>query len=389
MHPKHMHPSKPVLSLCVMTCALLIAPIGHTEIDLIAKNQLDSPLLSPLSVQFGGQLRPQWVHNVGDEPSYYKNGHDGLSRLRLTINYDVSPETKVVGYYERGINPFKILGMDNHYSPQSPSSSERQSYISIENKTYGTLTYGHQFGLYYSVIGMKSDVWDNDAHAGATAIGAHTNYDGANRPKNSLMYSKDFDHFKLYANVLFPEKAKVLSDQHIYKRQNGAGIGLDYKPSKTLTYSAAFSTTKAQIKSEQHQATTEANDYQQNIFGTAVTYQPNQWYLVATASYYNDFVPVVNNPTVQHYFVGDGYGLEAFAGYTFKFDLPYLKSIQPYIAVDSLRLKSAENFRANHQYVGFSTSFNKNLKIMTEHTFASTSDKSEKDSTWITMFISF
>ena len=361
--------------------------LSHAEFDLISKNQFDPPSLAPLSLEFGGQLRPQWVHNVGPEPSYYKNGHDGASRVRLTAKYALSPETELKGYYEHGLNVPKLLGMNGHFDPAAKSNQRRQAYISIANKRYGTLSYGQQFGLYYSVIGSKSDVWDNDALVSATTTGVNGHYDGANRAKNSLMYTKEIDKFKIYANYLFSEKAIPTGGKYEYKRRNGGGLGLDYAATADLTYSLAASTTKADVTLQQDP--NHIHDYQQNVVGSAITFKPNDWYLVTTASYYHDFVPAMKYKSADHFFAGDGYGLEAFAGYTFKLDLPYLKSIQPYVAVDTLQLKSEQNFRSNHQYIGFNTEINKKLKIMTEHTFASNSNHDEQDSTWVTMFLSF
>ncbi len=360
---------------------------SYAEIDLISKNQFDIPILDPLSLQFGGQIRPQWVHNAGPEPSYYKNGHDGASRVRLTAKYTLSPETELKGYYEHGLNVPKLLGMNGHFDPAAKSNQRRQAYISIDNKKYGTLSYGQQFGLYYTVIGSKSDMWDNDALAGATTIGVNGSYDGANRAKNSLMYTKDINQFKIYANYLFSEKAIPTGGSYEYKRRNGGGLGLDYAATPDLTYSFAASTTKADVTSQQDP--THLHNYQQNVFGSAITFKPDQWYLVGTVSYYEDFVPAVKQVSAAHYFAGDGYGLETFVGYTFKFDRPYLKSLQPYVAADTLRLKSEQRFRANHQYIGLSTELNKHVKIMTEHTFVSSNNPTEKDSTWVTMFLSF
>ena len=53
----------------------------------------------------------------------------------------------------------------------------------FKDDRYGTPTYGHQYGIYYSVVGIKSDVWDNDGHAGGTGIGISGDYDGGNKPK--------------------------------------------------------------------------------------------------------------------------------------------------------------------------------------------------------------
>ncbi len=128
--------------------------------------------------------------------------------------------------------------------------------------------------------------------------------------------------------------------------------------------------------------------YNQQVSGTALTWQPGNWYLTSTASYYKDFVPSTRNHTVSHYFAGSGYGLEEFAGYTFNIDKPFLKSIQPYVAVDSLRLKGKEDYHANHVYLGAGTTIGYGLSVYLERTIATTTDN-EPDSTWITVFYDF
>lgn len=358
---------------------------AHAERDIIKKGQFDSELLAPLSLQFGGQLRPEWTFKSGGEQFYEHNVHDGASRLRLTANYEVSPETKLLGYYELGINVPKILGWEDHYAPDAKSHQQRQAYIGIEDKNFGQLTYGQQFSLQYTVIGSKSDVWDNDGMAGASGVGINGAYDGGGRPKSSFLYSKQFDKLKVYATLLLPE-SEIESglDQVNYKRENGAGLGLDYQLDKDITLSAAYSSTKARV----YDSSTE-QQYKQNILGSAITIKPNNWYLVATASYYQDFVPAVKNQTVQNFFAGDGYGLEGFIGYTFKFDRPWFKEIQPYIAADTLRLKSDQNSYTNHQFIGIAALVSKNLRVYTEYTFVDATDKSLKDTTYITMFYSF
>ncbi|MEB3767936.1 porin [Acinetobacter sp. MD2] len=358
----------------------------HAEFDLVKKNQFDSPILAPLHLQFGGQIRPQWVDYMGPEAGYLKNGHDGLSRFRFTANYDLSSDTALIGYYERGINVPKFLGWQNHYNENSNTTYEREAYIGIKNNQFGTLTYGRQFGMYYSVIGMKSDVWDNDGHAGAMGNGINGTYDGANRPTRSLMYTKSFDTTKLYANYLFSEHSIAVSGDNEYRRNNGYGLGADYQINKNTTASLTYSRTNADLY---HSLSQESKAYHQDIIGSALTYETDDWYVVGTASYYHDFIPRRNSTVYNDYFAGDGYGLEGFMGYTFHLNQPYLKSIQPYVAVDSLRLQGSENFRSNHQNIGMSFAINKKFKIMAEHTFASTSDNSEQDSNWLTMFINF
>ncbi|MDQ8952265.1 porin [Acinetobacter rudis] len=374
------------LNIMILSISNGMLNTAHAEMDIIKKGQLTGDLLSPIRFQFGGQLRPEWIFKSGDQQKYQRNLHDGASRLRFTLDYELSPETLLTGYYELGINIPKILGWEDHYVPNAPSHDRRQAYIAIEDLTLGRLSYGKQYGMQYSVIGIKSDVWDNDGLASPSSLGINGEYDGAStRVRNSLMYTKKFDRLKLYANILFPESSIPSADDSIrYKRQSGAGLGLDFSIKPDTTLSAAFSNTKAKIYN-----LTEEKQLNQQILGTAITFNPNQWYLVGTASYYHNFVPTHQEPQPQNYFYGDGYGLEAFAGYNFKFDRNYFYELQPYIAADRLVLNSTAQDNVNHQFIGLITQVNKDIKVYTEYTFVNAKDKSLKDMAYITIYYSF
>ena len=91
-------------------------------------------------------------------------------------------------------------------------------------------------------------------------------------------------------------------------------------------------------------------------------------------------MPSTRQRTLSHFFAGDGYGLEGFVGYTFNIDKPFLKSVQPYVAADSLRLKGDEAYHANHVYLGAGTTIGYGLSVYVERTLANSSDN-EPDST--------
>ena len=357
---------------------------AQAEITVLDKNPQSNALLAPLSLQVGGSIRPEWIFNNGPEPGYYKNGDDGGTRFRFRGDYKLTQNTSVIAYYELGVDMAHLLGMDNHYAEGAQRDTQRQLYAGIKDDRYGTLTYGHQYGIYYSVVGIKSDVWDNDGHAGGTGIGINGNYDGANKPKNSIKYTNDFGPVTLYANYLLPEdEIQAGEDQH-YRRNNGGGVGFDYKLTKDLVWSAAYSLTDATVKDNQYNE----KDYHQQLSGTALTWQPNNWYIVGTGSYYKDFVPSTRENPVDHYFAGSGYGVEGFVGYTFNIDAPFLKSVQPYVAADSLQLKGGEEYHANHVYLGAGTTIGYGLSVYVERTLAHSSDD-EADATWVTVFYDF
>nr|WP_277755620.1 porin [Rosenbergiella metrosideri] len=375
-----------IISFSGSLIALAIAAPSHAEITILDKNPQSNSLLAPLSLQVGGSIRPEWVFTNGpDANKSNKRGHDGGSRVRFRADYKLTDHTSVIGYYEWGFNVPHFLGMKGNYEPGSLRDRQRQLYAGFKDDRYGTLTYGHQYGIYYSVVGIKSDVWDNDGHAGATGVGFNGDYDGSNRPKNSIMYKNTFGPVTLSANYLLPEDQKDdgSGTGRSYRRNHGAGFGFDYAIMPTLSWAAAYSSTEANVKNS-----TTQKGYNQQVSGTALTWQPGNWYLTSTASYYKNFVPSTSNHTVSHYFAGSGYGLEEFVGYTFNIDKPFLKSIQPYVAVDSLRLKGDENYHANHVYLGAGTEMGHGLSVYLERTIATTTDN-EPDSTWITVFYNF
>lgn len=360
-----------------------IAPgLAHAEITILDKDKQGDRLLAPLSVSVGGSIRPEWIWTNGPNPNKSDSrGHDGGTRFRFNTDYALSDQTSIIAQYEWGVDLAHALGMRGNYVPGADHDRQRKLWAGIKDERYGTLTYGHQYGVYYSVIGIKSDVWDNDGHAGATGIGFNGDYDGANRPKNSIMYKNTFGPITLYANYLLPQDETHDGSGYDYRRNHGAGLGFDYSITPTLVWSAAFSNTEATLKRDPEQKKS-----QQQVSGTALTWQPGNWYLTSTASYYKDFVPSTRERSVDNYFAGSGYGLEAFGGYTFNIDKPFLKSIQPYVAADTLRLKSDENYQVNHVYLGAGTTITKRLSVYIERTIASSE---EADSTWMTFFYDF
>lgn len=372
-------------SLCLTTATLLaVANSAHAEITILEKNKDSNALLAPLSLQFGGSIRPEFIFNNGPDPGYYKNGHDGGTRFRFSGDYALSQHTSVIAMYEMGVDLAKAVGWDSHYPEGKQRDTQRKLYAGIKDDRYGTVTYGHQYGIYYEVVGMKSDVWDNDGHASGTGIGINGNYDGANRAKNSIKYKNTFGDLTVYANYLLPEDNLSAGDGLLYRRNSGQGLGFDYNLTKSLTLSTAYIITNATMRDNDYKE----KKYHQQLSGTALTWQPGNWYIVGTASYYKDFVPSTRYSTVNHYFAGSGYGLESFVGYTFNFDAPWFKSVQPYIAADSLRLKGDEEYHANHTYLGVANNFGHGLSLYVERTLASTSDN-EADATWITLFYDF
>nr|WP_269846420.1 porin [Shimwellia pseudoproteus] len=369
-----------------MALAVLSVP-AHADITVLSKNKTGSAILDPLTVAVGGSLRPGFVWNNGPEPGYYKNGYDTGSRLHAVGSYDLSDHTSLIAYYEMGLDMGHVLKWDAHYDHDGYKDIQRQMYGGIKDDTWGTLTYGHQYGVYYDTVGGKSDMWDNDGLASANWIGFNGDYDGGERPKNTIKYSNTWGKWTVRADYLLPEDEKYADESMRYRRNHGMGLGVEYAFQDDLTLGAAWNQTTATVKDDTNDG--QSRKYKQKFSGMALTWTPNNWYLVTTATYYDHYVPSRRDTAnATHYFAGDGYGLEAFGGYTFNIDKPWLTSIMPYVAQDTLRLKGGENYQANHTYVGVWTTVAYGFSFYLERTFASSSDN-EPDTTWFTIYYDF
>ncbi|NDJ58043.1 porin [Enterobacteriaceae bacterium 4M9] len=367
-----------------MLCAGLIGLFSQSTFAEITVLEKTNAFLAPLSLEIGGSIRPQFIWNNGDEPDYYKNGHDGGTRFRFGADYAINSRSSLIGYYELGVDIPHVLKWDGHYDTEGKRDYQRQLYGGIKDSEWGTLTFGHQYGVYYDTIGAKSDMWDNDGHASANWIGINGDYDGGERPKNTVKYTNTFGNLTLRADYLLPQDETPAGNDLRYRRHHGGGIGIDYQLQQDLTFSAAWNETRASVKSPDGQR----QRYTQQYSGAALTWQPNRWYLVTTATYYNNYVPSKRQQTAARYFAGDGYGLESFVGYTFAINRPWLSAIQPYIAADTLRLKGDEDYHAHHVYLGMSTQLAYGFSFWLERTMASSSDQ-EPDTTWLSIYYDF
>lgn len=375
------------IKLCsgISALSLIFSAGARAEITVLDKNPNSNLLLAPLSLTVGGSIRPEWISNAGPEPGYYRRGHDGGTRFRFGGDYALTPQTSAIVHYEWGVDLPHVLSWGGHYDESSRREWQRKFYGGVRDERFGTLTYGHQFGIYYSVVGSKSDMWDNDGLAGGTANGISGDYDGANRPKRSFMYTNTFGPVKLYANYLLPEDGLHMADGNTYRRRRGGGFGFDYSATKTLMLSAAYSYTDAVMEDR---ARSQKKSYRQQLSGLAATWQPDNWYIVGTASYYKDFVPDTRGKNLSHYFAGSGYGLEGYVGYTFRLGKPFLNSIQPYVAEDSLQLRSSNPYHATHTYLGTNIDFGHGVSVTLEQTL-SARGSNEPNSTWMTWYYNF
>lgn len=359
---------------------------AQAEITILDKDKQSDSLLAPLSLQVGGSIRPEWIfENTENKTHGDSSGHDGGTRFRFTGNYALTDHTAVVGYYELGVNTYHLFGINSGYDKGTNLLDKRQLFYGLQDDRYGKLTFGQQYGVYYSIVGIKSDVWDNDGHAAGEGVGVSANYDGTYAARKSIQYENTWGPIRLVANYLLPDTELNLGDNLHYRRDGGGGIGVDYTITPKLSWSTAYSFNRAKIIDS---SADDQKHYNQQISGTALTWQPGNWYLVTTANYYDNFVPSHHSDINQdNYFAGSGYGVESFVGYTFTLNQPLLKSVQPYFAADSLTLKGHENYNAHNQYLGAALVFGHGLSVYIERTLAHAPD--ENDQTWMTFYYDF
>ena len=350
---------------------------AQAEITVLDKNKQSDSLLAPLSLQVGGSIRPEWIfQNTENKTHGDSSGHDGGTRFRFSGDYALSDHTSVIGNYELGVNMYHLLDIKSGYTEGTDLLKKRKLYYGLKDDRYGTLTFGKQFSVYYDIVGSKSDVWDNDGQAAGYGVGVSGDYDGSLRPQKSIKYTNTLGDFTVEAGYLLPETELAVSDELHYRRDGGAALGVDYAITKTLTWSNVYSLTNARVKDSNF--SDDEKQYHQQTTATALTWQPGAWYLVATGNYYNNFVPSHQSDVNQNnYFAGSGYGVEGFAGYTFTLSKEYLKSVQPYVAADSLKLKGNENYEANHVYLGTAFDFGHHVSLYVERTLANAPGQSD------------
>lgn len=269
---------------------------AYADISILDKNEFTLSALDPLSLALGGSIRPEFIWQNGKAPDYYKNGHDGGTRFHAAADYAINSHTSLVGYYEIQADLFHIVDWDDHYQKGSKRTFQRQLYAGIKDKSYGTLTYGHQYGVYYDLVGGKSDMWDNDGHASANWIGYDGDYDGGERPKNAVKYVNTWNKWTIEADWLLPESDAVAGDAEdtgermLLRRNHGGSLGVQYAFQDDLSLGVAYSQNRMTVKDH-----TQSRRYDQKFVGSALTWTPGNWYFVTTATYYRHFTPAYKN----------------------------------------------------------------------------------------------
>ncbi len=345
---------------------------AHAEITLLKQDPQAGDPLSRLNFTVGGSIRPQFNNMTGasDNGSYKRNGFDGGTRFRFAADYYLFDDVSWIGYYELGVNIPAVFSWDNHYADGANNTTRRMLYTGFKSKTWGQLTYGQQNSVYYDVVGAKTDIWDYDMLAQAPGNGINGDYDGSYRSRNMLKYKNSFGDTDIYASYLFDDNEYLPGNGLRYKRQGGGSLGVDYHITKDLTWGTAWNYTRAEMRDHGND---ESKSYDQNIYGTALTWKPDNWTFSFGGGYYQNFL-TTKKVDVDNYFAGDAWGIEYLAGYTIPVGQYALKSVMPYFMGDRLEYINDRNYQRIDNGVGVTFQLDYGFRVDYEHVFTSSTD---------------
>ncbi|KIS45697.1 porin [Kosakonia radicincitans] len=366
------------LATAIGAAVALTSFATQAEITLLKQDPKAGDPLSRLNFTVGGSIRPQFDNAMGDsdKSSYKRNGYDGGTRFRFASDYYLFDDISWINYYELGVNIPALFDWDSHYAAGSNNTTRRMLYTGLKSKTWGTMTFGQQNSIYYDVVGAKTDIWDYDMKAQAPGNGIKGDYDGSYRSRKMLKYKNTFGDFDLYAAYLFSDSELLLKNSSIrYKRNGGGSLGVDYHIAKDLTWGTAWNYTKANVRNS---STGDTDSYSQNIYGTALSWTPDNWTFSFGGGWYENFL-TTGQKNVHDYFAGDAWGIEYFAGYKIPVGQYALKYVQPYVMGDRLQYTTGRDYQRIDNGVGVTFQLDYGFRVDYEHVFTSSSDKSLAD----------
>lgn len=345
---------------------------AQAEITVLKQDPQAGDPLSRLNFTVGGSIRPQFNNMTGDgdKGSYKRNGFDGGTRFRFAADYYLFDDISWISYYELGVNIPALTDWDNHYAEGAHNTSRRMLYTGLKSKTWGQLTFGQQNSVYYDVVGAKTDIWDYDMLAQAPGNGINGDYDGSYRSRKMLKYKNTFGDADVYASYLFADSEYLPGNGLRYKREGGGSLGVDYHITKDLTWGTAWNYTRAEMRNP---GNGEDKSYDQNIIGTALSWQPDNWTFTVGGGWYDNFL-ITKKADVNNYFSGNAWGVEYLAGYTVPVGAYGLKSVMPYVMGDRLQYVTGRDYQRIDNGLGITFKLDYGFRVDYEHVFTSSTD---------------
>jgi len=359
------------LAITISAAVAVTSFTTQAEITLLKQDPAAGDALSRLNFAVGGSIRPQFNNMTGDgdQGSYKRNGFDGGTRFRFAADYYLFDDINWTNYYEVGVNIPAVFDWDNHYAKGADDTSRRMLYTGFKSKTWGVLTFGQQNSVYYDVIGAKTDIWDYDMIGQAPGNGINGDYDGSYRSRKMLKYKKTVGDADIYASYLFNDNYNPMNGLR-YERTGGGSLGLDYRLTSNLTWGTAWNYTRAKIYNPHN---SDSKTWDQNIVGTALSWSPDRWTLSVGGGWYQNFM-TTKKVSIDHYFAGDAWGIEYFAGYKIPVGQYALKSVQPYVMGDRIEYLNGRDYLRTDNGVGVTFQLDYGFRVDYEHVFTSSTD---------------
>ncbi|AGN87520.1 MULTISPECIES: porin [Enterobacteriaceae] len=360
------------LATAIGAAVALMSFATQAEITVLKQDPQAGNPLSRLNFTVGGSIRPQFDNMMGDgdKGSFKRNGYDGGTRFRFATDYYLFDDISWVNYYELGVNIPALFDWDNHYADGAHNTTRRMLYTGLKSKTWGTMTFGQQNSVYYDVVGAKTDIWDYDMKAQASGNGINGDYDGSYRSRKMLKYKNTFGDADIYASYLFSDNDLLRGNGLRYKRKGGGSLGVDYHIAKDLTWGTAWNYTQADMRNVN---TGGSDTYSQNIYGTALSWTPDNWTFSFGGGWYENYL-TTGKKDIHNYFAGDAWGIEYFAGYKIPVGQYALKYVQPYVMGDRLQYTTGRDYQRIDNGVGVTFQLDYGFRVDYEHVFTSSTD---------------
>lgn len=360
------------LATAIGAAVALMSFATQAEITVLKQDPQAGNPLSRLNFTVGGSIRPQFDNMMGDgdKGSFKRNGYDGGTRFRFATDYYLFDDISWVNYYELGVNIPALFDWDNHYADGAHNTTRRMLYTGLKSKTWGTMTFGQQNSVYYDVVGAKTDIWDYDMKAQASGNGINGDYDGSYRSRKMLKYKNTFGDADIYASYLLSDNDLLRGNGLRYKRKGGGSLGVDYHIAKDLTWGTAWNYTQADMRNVN---TGGSDTYSQNIYGTALSWTPDNWTFSFGGGWYENYL-TTGKKDIHNYFAGDAWGIEYFAGYKIPVGQYALKYVQPYVMGDRLQYTTGRDYQRIDNGVGVTFQLDYGFRVDYEHVFTSSTD---------------
>ncbi|WP_025821706.1 porin [Shewanella marina] len=180
---------------------------------------------------------------------------DNTSKINFGFTHKLPDDWQVAAFFEWAIN---VVGKANlaiadgiiAADEDSDYLTNRQGYIQVSHDTYGSLTLGKQWGVWYDVVGPT----DNEEVWGGEATGAYTydgdgGVDGTGRADKAIVYRNQFGQISIGLQAQlkqdsFQTETNIFDDQPVAATEvnfnDSYGASIAYAFNQNLSVTAGF-----------------------------------------------------------------------------------------------------------------------------------------------------